>query len=194
MPRVFLPGLLGSRKGWVWIPVPAFLLEHPRAGPILVDTGMHPSIAEDPKENVGSFGARNYEFRMSPQQGVRELVEARGVDPDAIKTIVMTHLHVDHASGASEFPAATFVVDTQEWASAAKNGVLKGYHHNHYDRDFDWRLVDYDGDDVASHATFGRTLDLFGDGSVRLLSTPGHTHGHQSLLVRAAGWPRARCR
>jgi glyoxylase-like metal-dependent hydrolase (beta-lactamase superfamily II) len=187
LPRVFVPGLFGSRKDWVWIPVPVFLIEHPGAGPILVDTGMHPSVAEDPKENLGAFGARTYELRMSAKQAVREQVKARGIDPDAIKTIVMTHLHVDHASGASEFPAATFVVDTREWAAASKGGVTKGYHHNHFDRDYDWRLVDYDGDDVSSHETFGRSLDLLGDGSVRLLSTPGHTLGHQSVLLRLSG-------
>ena len=187
LPRVFLPGLLGSRKGWVWIPVPAFLVEHPSAGPVLIDTGMHPSVADDPKENLGTFGARTYELRMSADQGVRELVKARGVDPDAIKTVVMTHLHLDHASGVSEFPAATFVVDTQEWASASTSGVMKGYHHNHFDRDYDWRLVDYDGDDVSAHETFGRSLDLFGDGSIRLLSTPGHAVGHQSVLLRLSG-------
>ena len=183
LPRVFL----GSRKDWIWIPVPAFLIEHPSAGPILVDTGMHPTIAEDPKENLGAFGARTYELRMSPDQALREQVKAHGVDPDAIKTVVMTHLHLDHASGVSEFPAATFVVDAKEWEAATKGGVLKGYHHNHFDHDYDWRLVDYEGDDVSSHETFGRSFDLFGDGSVRLLSTPGHTHGHQSVLLRLSG-------
>jgi glyoxylase-like metal-dependent hydrolase (beta-lactamase superfamily II) len=37
---------------------------------------------------------------------------------------------------------------------------------------------------VSSYSTFGRTLDLFGDGSVRLASTPGHTTGHMSVIVR----------
>jgi N-acyl homoserine lactone hydrolase len=187
LPRVFLPGVLGGRKDWVWIPVPAFLIEHPGAGPVLVDTGMHPSVAEDPKENLGAFGDRIYELRMTTDQGIRAQVKARGVDPDAIKTVVMTHLHLDHASGVSEFPAATFVVDGREWESASKGGVTKGYHHNHFDRDYDWRLLDYDADDVSSHETFGRTFDLFGDGSLRLLSTPGHTLGHQSVLLRLSG-------
>jgi N-acyl homoserine lactone hydrolase len=184
LPRTFLPALVGRRGGWFWIPVPAFVVEHPGAGPFLVDTGMHPSIADDPKENLGSLGARLYELRMTADQAVRPQLEARGFDPDAIRTVVMTHLHLDHASAVSEFPAATFYVDRVEWESAARSGVTKGYHHNHIDHDYEWRLLDYDAEDVGSHATFGRTLDLFGDGSVRLLSTPGHAAGHQSLLLR----------
>jgi N-acyl homoserine lactone hydrolase len=164
--------------------VPAFIVEHPSAGPFLIDTGMHPSVAEDPKENLGTLGTRLYELRMTGDQAVRAQLEAHGFDADAIRTIVMTHLHLDHASAVSEFPAATFYVDGAEWEAARRGGVLQGYHHNHFDHDYDWRLLDYDADDVGSYATFGRTLDLFGDGSVRLLSTPGHTAGHQSVLLR----------
>src|SRR3954447_20544252 len=59
-PRRFEPArtLLGSRKDWIWAPMPAFLIEHPTAGLILVDTAMHPSVEVDPKANLGSFGAR----------------------------------------------------------------------------------------------------------------------------------------
>jgi N-acyl homoserine lactone hydrolase len=185
-PRTFLPALFGIRRGWFWIPVPAFIVEHPAAGPFLIDTGMHPSIADDPKENLGALGGRLYELRMTADQTVRAQLEARRFDPDAIRTIVMTHLHLDHASGVSEFPAATFYVDRVEWEAASRGGVMQGYHQNHFDHDYDWRLLDYDADEVSSHATFGRALDLFGDGSVRLLSTPGHTAGHQSVLLRLA--------
>jgi N-acyl homoserine lactone hydrolase len=187
--RTFGPALFGRRGGWVWIPVPAFLVEHPTAGPLLIDTGMHPSIAEDLKPNLGSLGARLYELRMSADQAVRPQLEMRGVDPESIRTIVMTHLHLDHASGASEFPAATFYVDRVEWEAAVKGGVMQGYHHNHYDHDYAWRLLDYDSEPVSGHETFGRTLDLFGDGSVRLISTPGHTLGHQSVLLRLEHGP-----
>ena len=97
----------------------------------------------------------------------------------------MTHLHNDHASGAIQFPGATFVVDAVEWTAACKGGFAEGYRHAHFDQPFDWRTIDYDG--AEAYATFERTLDLFGDGSVRLLSTPGHTRGHQSILLQLEG-------
>ena len=96
----------------------------------------------------------------------------------------MTHLHNDHASGAIQFPDATFVVDAAEWRAACKGGFAEGYRHAHFDQPFDWRTVDYDGGRRRTPAS-SASLDLFGDGSVRLLSTPGHTRGHQSILLRA---------
>ena len=98
----------------------------------------------------------------------------------------MTHLHQDHASGMSEFPGSTFVVTATEWEAATTDArpILRGYRPAHYDYVFDYRTIDYVGDRVTSYASFGRTIDLFGDGSVRLASTPGHSAGHQSVICR----------
>ena len=51
--------------------------------------------------------------------------------------------------------------------------LLRGYHPSHYDYAFDFATVDFDGDPIDSYGPFGRTFDLFGDGSVRLAYTPG---------------------
>ena len=110
-----------------------------------------------------------------------------GLDPDAVRTVVMTHLHSDHASGISQFPDATFVVSAAEWQAAASGGQLQGYQRHQFDHAFDYRLIDFDSAEADSFATFGRGLDLFGDGSVRLVSTPGHTKGHLSVILRLVG-------
>ncbi|TMK42399.1 MAG: N-acyl homoserine lactonase family protein [Actinobacteria bacterium] len=180
-------GLTTPRSRWIWAPVPAFLVEHPGAGAILVDTGFAPSVAENPRESLGWRAGTLFTLRVGPEQAIREQLLARGIDPDAVGLVVMTHLHFDHASGVPEFPAATFVVDRHEWEAASSGGFRHGYRHSHFDHPFDWREIDYGASDVESHETFGRTVDLLGDGSVRLLSTPGHTHGHQSVLLRLAG-------
>jgi len=178
---------LHRRSAWFFIPMPAFLVEHPQAGPVLVDCGLHGSVAADPARNLGRVNAALYTFRMTPEQAVRAQLEQRGVDPDAVRTVVMTHLHYDHASAVRDFPAATFVVDRREWASAtAPRPALRGYVPAHIDLPVDWRTVDHERDGVP-HGPFARTLDLFGDGSVRLVCTPGHTAGHQSVLLRLAG-------
>ncbi len=52
-----------------------------------------------------------------------------------------------------------------------------------YDYAFDYRTVSFT-EGVTSYSTFGRTFDLFGDGSVRLAYTPGHSAGHQSVICR----------
>jgi glyoxylase-like metal-dependent hydrolase (beta-lactamase superfamily II) len=178
-------GLGRSRRGWLWLPVPAFLVEHPGAGALLVDTGLHPSAALDPAQTLGRATTLATEVRMEAEQAVSAQLRARGLDHADVRVVVMTHLHYDHASAVSEFPDATFVVDRREWDSAiGSRGLLRGYRRQQFDCAFDWRAIDYDAPDVDSFASFGRSVDLFGDGSVRLLATPGHTLGHQSVLLR----------
>lgn len=178
-------GVGRGRGDWFWLPIPAFLIEHPTAGPILVDTGLHPSIALDPAANFGRLGARLNAFRMEPEQALPEQLRARGVDSADVGCVVMTHLHTDHASGVSEFPNATFVLDGREWDSAiAGRGLLRGYRPAQFDFGFDWRVIDYEAEEIDSFAAFGRSVDLLGDGSIRLVATPGHTAGHQSVVLR----------
>jgi N-acyl homoserine lactone hydrolase len=168
------------------IPIPAFLIQHPKAGPILVDTGLHPSVASDPRENLGRFGTWLCQPEMEPGEDVPARLRAMGVAPSSIRLVLLTHLHVDHASGIADFPEATFIVTAAEWKEATGGllPILRGYRRQQYDYAFDFRTLDFNGDAVSSYATFGRTIDLFGDGSIRLASTPGHTAGHQSLIVR----------
>jgi glyoxylase-like metal-dependent hydrolase (beta-lactamase superfamily II) len=178
-----LRGLLARRSTWVPLPIPAFLIDHPTAGPILVDTGLHPSVPGNPSDSLGPI-ARLLDIRMTPEQAIPAQLEALGVDPHAVRAVVMTHLHFDHASGVSQFPQATFVVARAEWEAAASGGLKEGYRTRQFDHAFDWRTIDYEQADVASFASFARSVDLLGDGSIRLVSTPGHTPGHQSVVAR----------
>ncbi len=185
VPVAMARAFAGRRSGWTYTPIPAFLIDHPTAGAILVDTGLHASVATDPKDNLGALGARMYQIRMRPEQAIPAQLEALGVDAHEVRTVVMTHLHYDHASGVSQFPQATFVVSRAEWEAAAGGGTLQGYRPRQFDHAFDWRTIDYeDAALLGSFAAFGRSVDLFADGSVHLVFTPGHTLGHQSVVVR----------
>jgi len=177
-------GLLARKSSWVPVPIPAFLIDHPSAGTILVDTGLHATVAAAPAENLGGLGARVYDIRMTPEQAVPAQLEALGIDPLSVRAVVMTHLHYDHASGVSAFPEATFVVARSEWEAAASGGMLQGYRPRQFDYAFDWRTIDYATAALESFAGFGQSVDLLGDGSVRLVFTPGHTVGHQSVILR----------
>jgi N-acyl homoserine lactone hydrolase len=176
--------VLAPRSRWTWVPIQAFLIRHPTAGVALVDTGLHPSVAVDPKRNFGQINGRLLRIRMEHDQALEFQLAARSLTPDDVRVVVMTHLHYDHASAISEFPRATFVVDIVEWDHARREGLLQGYHHRQFDHAFDWRAIHFEARSVDSFASFGRSVDLFGDGSVRLLSTPGHTLGHMSVLAR----------
>jgi glyoxylase-like metal-dependent hydrolase (beta-lactamase superfamily II) len=168
------------------IPIPAFLIRHPKAGNILVDTGLHPSIASDPRENLGRIGEWLCQPELEAGMDVPARLRKRGIGPSAIRLVLLTHLHLDHASAIADFPESTFIVTGAEWKEATRGmfPILRAYRRQQYDYAFDFRTVDFDGEQVSSYSTFGRTLDLFGDGSVRLVSTPGHSAGHMSVIVR----------
>ena len=179
-------GLLTRPSKWLWVPCPAFLIAHPTAGHILVDTSLHPSIAAKPGENFGPLAARVAKPRVEPGRDLAAQLRERGVDPRSIRLVVMTHLHMDHASGISDFPSSTFVLSDAEWRSATTGSrpLLHGYRPEHYDYAFDYRLIDFNAARVESYSTFARTFDLLGDGSIRLSFTPGHTRGHMCVILR----------
>jgi N-acyl homoserine lactone hydrolase len=169
----------------VEIPIVAFLVEHPGVGAMLIDTGFHAGVAAKPSEAFGRAGGLIFkDLQMQPEQAIPGQLRERGMDTRDIGVVVMTHLHSDHASGISQFPDATFVVSDREWDAASEGGLTSGYFKRQFDHAFDWRLLDFEGAGADSFASFGRSFDLFGDGSVRLVFTPGHTLGHLSVILR----------
>jgi N-acyl homoserine lactone hydrolase len=172
---------------WMTAPIVAFLVEHPTAGPVLIDTGFHASVAVKPRSNLGRVGALIYrDIDMRPEQAVEAQLRAKGIQPSDVKVVIMTHLHPDHASAISDFPEPIFLVSDVEWEAASEGGARDGYVHSQFDHGFDYRLVDFDSEGANSFSGFARSLDVFGDGSVRLVFTPGHTLGHMSVVLQTA--------
>ncbi len=188
------PGIRITDQGWpftrgefVAVPIAAYLIEHPEVGLVLIDTGLHSSVAEEPRRNLGWRGAFFMSPCMAPGQGLRDQLRARDVDPDRIGLVVLTHLHLDHVSAATEFPKAAFVVDESEWLAALEAEADLSYHRPQFDVALDWRLVSVTRGAGGPVAGFARGADLLGDGSVILVPTPGHSAGHFSILIRLAG-------
>jgi N-acyl homoserine lactone hydrolase len=148
-------------------PIPSYLIETDDER-ILIDTGLHPGLAENPGEHYGTPDALAM-FGFELQASIAEQL-----DLETVTTVVLTHLHFDHASALSLLPASTPVIlQRREWEAAHDP---KSIERNFYMR-ADYapiadRVVLVDGDH-----------DLLGDGSVQLLSTPGHTPGHQSVML-----------
>ena len=174
MPRAYMfRGEIGVSM--VDSPLGAFLVEHPTEGPVLVDTGI------DAPFNFGRIlGVVARGLKMAPEEAVAARLKGWGIAPEDVRTVVMTHLHFDHTSAMARFPSATFVTTRAEWDAAhARLSILRGYVASHLPAESAMHFVDFSGGDV----------DLFGDGSVRLISTPGHTPGHLSVLVAADEGP-----
>jgi N-acyl homoserine lactone hydrolase len=177
-------GIGSSPDSWESRPVPVYLVRHPSVGNILIDAGLHPSVARNPRDNLGRFSGRHY--KVQEGRDIVSQLRERGLSHSDIAFVVLTHLHEDHASGIEAFPEAQFVFSATEWEEATSGSfpLLRGYHPSHYDYAFEYYTVDFDADFIESYGPFGRSFDLFGDGSVRLAYTPGHSAGHVSVILR----------
>ena len=161
-------------------PCLAYIVRHPDAGTILIDTGMHPDVATDLRKDFGTAMSVVFRGIRPAGEAYDEQLRRRDVDPDKVDRVVMTHLHVDHTSGMRLLPNATFTITRDEWKAAhARRSADKGFIAHHLPPEDRVDLVDFEGDD--------RTIDLLGDGSITLMSTPGHTPGHMSVLLKTTG-------
>jgi N-acyl homoserine lactone hydrolase len=182
--RLHALGIGVSKDGYAEAPIISFMVEHPSAGVILIDTGLHPSVAVDPKQNLGPVYGR-VASGLRVEKTVTERLRDRGIEHRDVGLVVMTHLHFDHASGVAEFPEATFAVSRQEWeAATGPRPWAHGYVGRQFDHAFDYRLLDFEAPEVDSYETFGRSIDLLGDGSMRAVFLPGHTLGHMGVVLR----------
>ena len=148
------------------IPVPAYLVET-ETERILIDTGLHPGAVEDMGAHYGDddVGA----IAIEQEESI-----ADQVDLSTLTSVVLTHLHFDHAGGLALVPEnVPIVIQRSEWKAGHDEARVKLNYLQ--PRDYagqDREVVLVDGDQ-----------DLLGDGSIELLSTPGHSTGHQSVRV-----------
>jgi len=190
LPLVQAIGLGVPKRQFLTLPVGALLVQHPAEGPFLIDAGFHPDAVSDPGREFGRLGARIFAgLETSVEQTVPHQLRALGVDPDEIGLVVMTHLHPDHASGLRQFPRARVVCATAEWrAATGRSAPLGGYIAGHMPHPSQVQQVDFRSEG-APDGPFSSVVDLFGDGSVKLVSTPGHTAGHLSVLLATSEAP-----
>jgi len=158
--------------GGVEVPVPFFLIRHPE-GDVVVDGGNPLAVARDARAHWGVL-ADQFRARMTAEQHCVAQLSEHGIAPESVSHLVQTHLHIDHTGALGHFPNATVIVQAKELDAAhtAEPPHAHGYVREDFDRaGLDWRPVEGD-------------LDLFGDGAIRLVSTPGHSAGHMSLLLQ----------
>ena len=170
-------GLLRSPGRRIWLPVKAFLIEHPR-GRILVDTGWDGDVRTHPIRTLTFPMWFASKPRLPAGAAVDEQLAALGLAPRDLDAVLMTHMDIDHDSGLRLVRAAKrILVSPEEWAALHAGQVRYAKR--------PWKGIPLAqmplADDPA--APFGRAWDVWGDGSVRVLLTPGHTQGSVSLLV-----------
>ena len=162
--------------GTPWtVPVPAFLVVHP-AGRLLFDTGCHCATIADPVGRLGEDRARRMGIRSRPGDDVVSQLALLGLGAGDVTHVANSHFHFDHCGGNEFFPQSTFLVQRRELEAARDPAVLATRRYTPSAADFDHPLPYRPG--AGEH-------DVFGDGTVVLIPTHGHTPGHQSLEVRA---------
>jgi glyoxylase-like metal-dependent hydrolase (beta-lactamase superfamily II) len=156
------------------VPVPFFLIEHPE-GYVLYDTGNAFETIHNKHEHWGDVVAA-YDPIMTEDQWVVNAIQKIGVKPEDIKYVILSHLHLDHAGGVGHFPNAKYIVQRSELHFAyVPDYYMKGaYIRKDFDKDVDWMILEGFRDDG---------FDLFRDGKIIIKYTPGHTPGHQSVLL-----------
>ena len=146
-----------------------YLIRHAK-GWMLWDSGFSDAVAAMPDGLVAAGGALRAKL---PKTLVSQLAEV-GVKPADISYIAFSHFHPDHSGNANLFTSATLYIQETEYEAIFGPTPQKfGFNPATYDKLRANPVVKLKGD-----------YDVFGDGSVMILSTPGHTPGHQSLLVR----------
>jgi N-acyl homoserine lactone hydrolase len=138
-----------------------YLIRHAK-GLLLWDTGVPDAVATMPDGMVVANGAITYRRAKT----LASQLTALGVKPADVTYVALSHTHGDHVGNVALFPSSTVLIQSAEyeWAMAGANKPAFGA-----SQEFERLAGDH---------------DVFGDGSVTILSTPGHTPGHQSLLVR----------
>lgn len=161
------------------MPVSVYLIEHPK-GLILVDTGWHrdmsPEGVYDRQAQIKSLGSRVLynvnQGRIPLGEAVDEQLAANGLKPTDLDYVLLTHLDCDHANGLRAVKDAKHILcAAEELECARKNGFVR--YKKKWWEGVDLKTLVWNGNEGPA----GKSFDLFGDGSVKMINIPGHCDG-----------------
>ncbi len=169
------------------------LIRHPRHGPVLFDTG----YARRMLTATSRWPYRIYRYllpmQLRPELEAVAQLRVRGLAPETVRMIILSHMHADHIAGLVDFPQARVVLTVEALLSvhgahglaALRAGNLPGL----LPADLADRatLLPAFGGPPLPH--LGPTHDLFGDGSLLLVALPGHARGQIGALVASEAGP-----
>ncbi len=167
------------KEEWIWLPVSVYLIEHPK-GLILVDTGWHrdmsPEGVYDKKAQIKSLGSRvlyNVNQGQIPMgETVNEQLATMDIKPSDLDYVLLTHLDCDHANGLRAVKDAKHIlVAAEELECARKNGFIR--YKKKWWEGVDMQTIEWNGTEGPA----GKSFDLFGDGSIKMINIPGHCDG-----------------
>jgi N-acyl homoserine lactone hydrolase len=163
------------------LPIHAWAIET-KEGVIVVDTGETARTSEP-----GYFPRWHPYFRLAvqmdvnPEQEIGPQLRKAGIGTEEVRTLMLTHLHTDHAGGLHHFPKSQILVSGEELRLAKGfRGQLRGYLPNRWPKWFDPRAIAFE---MIPFGPFDRSRRVTANGRVVIVPTPGHTPGHVSVIV-----------
>ncbi|HEY3186900.1 MAG TPA: N-acyl homoserine lactonase family protein [Solirubrobacteraceae bacterium] len=163
------------------LPIYAFAIEHPE-GVIVVDTGETARTSESDYFPRGHpffrFGLREW---VAPDEEIGPQLQRLGIQPGDVRSVVLTHLHTDHAGGLHHFPHNEILVSRADLEVASGlRGRLRGYPNKRFPRWFDPTVVELSS---GPYGPFPESLRLTEAGDVVIVPLPGHTSGQLGVVV-----------
>ncbi len=184
-------GLTTKPSDRLWLPVSSYLIEHPK-GKLLVDCGWHRSMSPngkyDAKAQIKSFGSLplflTNQGKLERGCAIDEQLEKLGIKPCDLDFVLLTHLDCDHANGLELVKdAKSILVSKDEIACAKKRSpVIMIRYQSIWWENCNVTAFDWNDDE----GPFGKAFDVFGDGSVKMISIPGHSDGLCAVKVKNA--------
>lgn len=159
------------------IPVPFYLIRHGSSW-VAYDSGNNAAVAADPVTYWGKAVTDAYFPVMAPHEEFKNQIKKLGLKPADLHAMVFSHGHLDHC-GAMDNLAGTKVpvylqkAEIDEIKKQVAAGKKSAYIPDDFKKMAEINIQPLDG-----------VFDIFGDSTVLVFPTPGHTPGHQSLLVR----------
>lgn len=160
------------------LPVYIWVIEHPE-GILVVDTGITNAVHEPGHFDVGNqwFLKHDSQFDVRKNQELGAGLRQLGIDPSDVRWVVLTHLHTDHTEGLRDVPSAEVLITKREYDFHQR--VPIGSSVATWPDGLAIRLIDHQSQ--AFDLFKGWSLTDTGD--IILVSTPGHTPGHQSVIL-----------
>ena len=169
-----IPSYPESRE--IKIPINMWVLDHPK-GLVLYDTGNNVAISDDQCKTHWMAGLCDF---LKPSQTRKDVIDQQleklGCKVSDVKIVITSHSHLDHIGNIEMFPDAIHVLQKKE--------LYQAWWPEKFQRTGAHVLADYDDARDFNYMELNGDYDLFGDGSVMILSTPGHTMGHQSVKLQ----------
>lgn len=173
-----LPAIVLNRDWTEWMPIQFYVVDHPE-GVFILDTGETADamnadhFACDPLSRW--FYTRQLQFAIKPEHELGPQLKLLGLDTSDVDTVVLSHLHSDHIGGLKHVSQARWMVSQRDANGHAGALLCRIPQHAN---------TEYVVPDDHEFGAFERSTMLTAANDLAIVPTPGHTRGHQSLLLK----------